>query len=51
MTVQERDFQAPRFARDDWRQSNSAFYRCALTVLAAGIVLTAALRWLIPAII
>jgi hypothetical protein len=51
MSIQERDFQAPRFVRDDWQPSNTAFFRFIFSILAAGTVVTGLLSWLVPALV
>lgn len=51
MSVQERDYRAPRFARDDWQPSYAAFYRFLFLVLAGGTLVTVLLSWLVPALV
>lgn len=51
MSVQERDYQAPKFLRDDWEGSSSSFYVFLFFILGIGTVVTAMLGWLMPALI
>nr|WP_180882932.1 hypothetical protein [Mesorhizobium loti] len=51
MSVQERDYQAPKFLRDDWEASSSSFHVFLFFILGIGTVVTAMLGWLLPALI